>query len=41
MAKRCDNCKLSMPLLMKGDAPVAKALKMLDEALGKQDESKT
>lgn len=32
---------LSMPLLMKGDAPVAKALKMLDEALGKQEESKT
>lgn len=32
---------LSMPLLMKGDAPVAKALKMLDEALGTQDESKT
>ena len=25
---------LSMPLLMKGDAPVTKALKMLDEALG-------
>jgi len=32
---------LSMPLLMKGDAPVTKALKMLDEALGKQDEGKT
>ena len=32
---------LSMPLLMKGDAPVAKALKMLDEVLGKQDEDKT
>jgi len=32
---------LSMPLLMKGDAPVAKALKMLDEALGKQDEERT
>mgnify|MGYP000887729653 CR=1 FL=1 len=31
---------LSMPLLMKGDAPVVKALKMLDEALGKQDEGK-
>ena len=32
---------LSMPLLMKGDAPGEKALKMLDEALGTQDESKT
>ena len=32
---------LSMPLLMEGDAPVVKALKMLDEALGKQDEGKT
>jgi len=32
---------LSMPLLMKGDAPVTKALKMLDEALGTQDEGKT
>ena len=32
---------LSMPLLMEGDAAVVKALKMLDEALGKQDESKT
>ena len=32
---------LSMPLLMEGDAPVVKALKMLDEALGTQDESKT
>jgi len=32
---------LSMPLLMKGDAPVEKTLKMLDEALGKHDESKT
>ena len=32
---------LSMPLLMKGDAPVAKALKTLDEVLGKQEESKT
>ena len=32
---------LSMPLLMKGDAPVAKALTMLNEVLGKQDEDKT
>lgn len=32
---------LSMPLLMKGDAAVVRALRMLDEALGKQDESKT
>ena len=32
---------LSMSLLMKGDAPVEKTLKMLDEALGKHDESKT
>ena len=32
---------LSMPLLMEGDAPVVKALKMLDEALGKQDEERT
>ena len=32
---------LSMPLLMKGDAAVVRALRMLDEALGKQDEGKT
>jgi len=32
---------LSTPLLMKGDAPVAKALTMLNEVLGKQDEDKT
>ena len=32
---------LSMPLLMEGDAAVVRALRMLDEALGKQEESKT